>query len=128
MAKLNELKSEWLQDGKITVDEVAQIRRHVENDGVLDFDDVKFLVKLLASANEVCQEFDELFLPLLRQVFIRDGKIDAAEQEVLVDMLCAGGKIREQELQLLRDLRTESTEITPGFQKLCEVALDHPIG
>lgn len=125
MAKLNELKSEWLQDGKITVNEVAEIRKHIEADGILDFDDVKFLVKVLASADEVCEEFDELFLPLLRQVFIRDGKIDSDEQEVLIEMLCAGGRVRESELQLLRDLQVESTEITPGFQKLCEVALEN---
>lgn len=123
MTKLSDLKSELLRDGKITANEVAVIRQFIEDDGHLDFDDAKFLVQLLGEASEVCQEFDDLFLPLLRHVFLRDGKIDAAEQEVLIDMLFAGGRIRESELQLLHDLQIESTELTPEFSKLCEIVL-----
>ena len=108
-----------LYRGKSTVE--AEEAHHLMS--ALDFGDVKFLVQLLGEANEVCQEFDCLFHTLLRHVFLKDGKIDAEEQEVLMDMLFAGGSIRESELKLLRDLHVESTEVTPEFNRLCEIAL-----
>ncbi|QDV42593.1 Tellurite resistance protein TerB [Stieleria neptunia] len=128
MAHLKQLKSELLSDGKISANEVARIRRYVEEDGALDFDDVAFLVQLLGEADEVCPEFDELFLPLMRHVLLKDGKIDLDEQAVLVEMLVAGGAIRQSELKLVRELQIEATETTPGFEKLCQALLAIPAG
>lgn len=126
VAQLKQLKSELLSDGKISSNEVARIRRYVEEDGALDFDDVAFLVELIGEANEVCPEFDELFLPLMRHVLLKDGKIDLEEQTILVDMLVAGGAIRQSEIKLVRDLQIEATETTPGFDKLCQALLAIP--
>ncbi|WP_182870971.1 TerB family tellurite resistance protein [Stieleria mannarensis] len=126
MPHLNQLKSELLSDGVISPNEVARIRRHIEQDGALDFDDVAFLVEVLGEASEVCPEFDELFLPLMRHVLLKDGKIDLDEQAVLVDMLTAGESIRPSELKLLRDLQIEATETTPGFEKLCQAVMAIP--
>ncbi|MCS7469266.1 hypothetical protein NZK35_21665 [Stieleria sp. ICT_E10.1] len=126
MAHLKQLKSELLSDGKLSSNEVARIRRYVEEDGALDFDDVAFLVQLLGEADEVCPEFDELFLPLMRHVLLKDGKIDLDEQAILVDMLVAGGAIRQSEIKLVRDLQIEATETTPGFEKLCQALMAIP--
>ena len=63
MANLYKLEQELLSDGRITKDEVGRIREQIESDGQLDYDDVIFLVNLVANAKDVCEEFDELFSP-----------------------------------------------------------------
>ncbi|MEO1618095.1 MAG: hypothetical protein AAFV88_19735 [Planctomycetota bacterium] len=127
MSQLNQLASELIVDGCIGLAEVSKIRQHVENDGVLDVDDVIFLIELLGRADSVCPEFDAMFLPLMRHVLLKDGKIDAEEQVLLVDMMTARGCIREVERRLLNDLLVESTEVTPEFRKLCEAAFAIPV-
>ena len=127
MSHLNQLASELLVDGCISVAEVDKIRHHIEHDGNLDLDDVIFLIDLLGRAESVCPEFDEVFLPLMRYVLLKDGKIDADEQVLLVDMMTARGCIREAELQLLKDLLVESTEVTPQFRTLCAAAFAIPV-
>ena len=68
------LEKQPLSDGRITVDLGVPIKEHIENDGKFDYDDVIFLVDLLANASEVCEEFDELFFPPCVQFFWRTGK------------------------------------------------------
>lgn len=127
MSHLTQRTSELLVDGCISTREVEKIREHIEQDGILDLDDVIFLIDLLGRADSVCPEFDEVFLPLMRHVLLKDGKIDADEQVLLVDMMTARGCIREAELQLLKDLLVESTEVTPEFRTLCKAAFAIPV-
>jgi hypothetical protein len=127
MPRLHELRSQLLNDGRITDDEVELIQRHIVSDGQLDLDDVRFLVELLADADEVCPAFDELFFPVLKAVLLDDGRIGPDEQYYLVKMLYADGHIRDSEKQFLRELRSELREPSPEFEQLCETAFAaHP--
>ncbi len=126
MANLYKLHSELLADNKITDDEVAMIRRHIEEDGKLDLNDVKFLVGLLGSAQEVCPAFDELFFPVLKEVILEDGKIGRDEHFYLLKMLYADGHVRERERQFLLELRESASEYTPEFDALCDEILTVP--
>ncbi|MEL6106057.1 MAG: hypothetical protein AAFU85_08475 [Planctomycetota bacterium] len=123
MPNLSQLQRELLADRRITPNEVAKIRTHIESDGKLDFDDVKFLCTILSEAEEVCSEFDELFFPALRRVLLADGTIDASEHFQLLRMLYGTGTVRESEARFLRDLRTESLEVSPEFEQLCTTVL-----
>ena len=126
MANLYKLKAELLNDGRITCDEVNKIKAYIERDGRLDYEDIAFLVELLVDAREVCQEFDELFFPVLRSAVLADGKIGMDEQYQLLRMLYADGKVRESEKRFLRELYDSVDEITPEFEELCRTAFDSP--
>jgi uncharacterized tellurite resistance protein B-like protein len=123
---LYKLHAELLSDGKITADEVDTIKAHIEQDGQLDYDDVTFLVNLLADAKDVCPEFDALFFPTLRQVLLEDGRIGLDEQYQLMKMIYSDGSVRECERDFLRDLCDTADEVTPEFKQLCETALNCP--
>ena len=127
MANLYKLQSELLKDDKITSDEVDKIKAHIQQDGQLDYEDIKFLIPLVAEAKHVCREFDALFFPAMRQVLLADGKIGLDEQFQLLRMLYSDGKVRECEKRFLRDLYNSADEVTPEFTQLCETALECPV-
>ena len=127
MANLYKLRSELLSDDKITFDEVNKIKAYIQQDGQLDYDDITFLVKLVADAKEVCPEFDVLFFPAMRRVLLADGKIGMDEQYQLLRMLYADGKVRESEKRFLQDLYNSVDEVTPEFEQLCETAMACPV-
>ena len=122
MTALSDLRSQLLSDGNITDAEVALIKGHVERDGTLDLDDVKFLVDLLSEAQDVCPAFDEFFFATLKKIFLADGKIGQDEQFYLLKMLYADGVLRPNEREFLATLRAEVAEISPEFEAMCETA------
>lgn len=127
MAGLKRLEAELLRDGRITEAEVAVIRAHVEADGRLDLEDVKFLVELLSESREVCTAFDDLFFPALKEVLLADGKVGLDEQFYLLKMLYSDGHIRPREMQFLDELRREADETSPEFEALYREACGaHP--
>ena len=123
MSQMQDVLQHCLRDHRITKDEVAVIRQQVDADGRLDLDDVKFLVKLLVDAKEVCTEFDELFFRVLKQVVLHDGRIGQDEQFYLLKMLYSDGRVRDSERDFLVQLRNDAIESTPEFDALCETAL-----
>lgn len=127
MAKLHQLLDYVLADRRITPDEVKVIEDYIVEDGKLDGDDVSFLVQLLTGANEVCEEFDDLFFPVLKEVILRDGRIDHGEQFYLLKMIYGDGEIRTSELRFLRELQNEAKEVPAEFDEMCRVAEEaHP--
>lgn len=122
MAQLSELRSQLLTDGNITDAEVALIKGHVERDGNLDLDDVKFLVELLSEARQVCPAFDEFFFATLKEVFLADGEIGQDEQFYLLKMLYSDGVLRDNERNFLAQLRREVSQVSPEFEAMCETA------
>lgn len=126
MANLYKLEQELLRDGRITEDEVALIRDQIESDGKLDYDDVIFLVNLVANAADVCQEFDDLFFPAMKTILLADGVIGMDEQYQLLRMLYSDGNVRPVEKEFLKDLYKSVDQITPEFRELCDTALNCP--
>ena len=127
MDRLHQLLDHVLQDKRITRDEVQIINEFISADGKLDLADVRFLVELLVGAKEVCAEFDEMFFPVLKNVFMKDGRIDPSEQFYLLKTLYGDGVIRPVELKFLMELRREAVEVTAEFDELCRIARDaHP--
>ncbi|MDB4634580.1 TerB family tellurite resistance protein [Rubripirellula sp.] len=126
MANLFKLEQELLRDGRITKDEVSRIRDQIESDGKLDYDDVIFLVNLVANASDVCQELDDLFFPAMRTILLEDGVIGMDEQYQLLRMLYSDGNVRPSEKEFLKDLYKSVDQITPEFRELCDTALNSP--
>ena len=88
--------------------------------------DVKLLVELQSSAEEVCQEFDELFFPVLKEAILADGKIGQDEQYYLLKMLYSDGHLRPIEKQFMRELYNEADEVSPEFEALFQTAMEAP--
>ena len=126
MANLYNLERELLSDGRITQDEVGRIKEQIESDGKLDYDDVMFLVNLVANATDVCEEFDDLFFPAMRSILLADGEIGMDEQYQLLRMLYSDGNVRDSEKAFLKDLYKSVDRITPEFRDLCDTALNAP--
>jgi hypothetical protein len=127
MGRLYQLRSQLLQNGKITDQDVAVIRNYLQGKAAPDIEDVRFLVELLGDAREVSPSYDELFFPILKEVLLADGRIGLDEQFYLLKMLYSDGHVRESEKQFLQELRREAKETTPEFEALCKEALSaHP--
>ncbi|MDC0935750.1 hypothetical protein OAS39_05650 [Pirellulales bacterium] len=126
MPGLSSLHDQLLTDGNITDAEVTLVRTAVERDGELDLEDVKFLIKLLIEADEVCPAFDEFFFATLKSIFLADGKIGQDEQYYLLKMLYADGILRDNEREFLEQLRREVAQVSPEFEAMCETAALSP--
>ncbi len=122
MARLHQLLKDILEDKKITQNEVRVIQDYIDEDNKLDLADVRFLVELLVGAKEVCPEFDELFFPVLKSVFLEDGRIDESEQFYLLKMIYGDGNIRPSELRFLKELRQEAEQVSAEFDELVSIA------
>ncbi len=126
MGTLHQLRGELLNDGRITPAEVEVIRAYVEQDGKLDHQDVRFLVELLSDARDVCEEFDALFFPALKQVLLADGQITPDEQYWLLKMLYGDGRVRPSERRFLEELREQLEHRSPEFEAIYAGALTSP--
>ena len=124
MANLLKIREALLKDGKITPNEVEIIKEHMAADGRLDVEDARLLVELMKDADEVCEEFDALFFPCLREIILQDGRVGLDEQFVLLQMLYSDGEVRDTERRFLTDLYRSVDEVTPEFKQLCETALN----
>jgi len=124
MANLYKLEQELLNGGSITTEEVSRIKQHIQSDGKLDYDDLLFLVDLLASAIDVCEEFDNLFFPAMRTILLADGIIGMDEHYQLLRMLYSEGNVRQSEKDFLKDLYKSVDVVTAEFRDLCDTALN----
>lgn len=123
MANLIKIREELLSDGKITANEVEKIKQQMAADGQLDIQDARLLVELMKDAEEICEEFDALFFPCLREIILQDGQVGMDEQFVLLQMLYSDGEVRDSERRFLTDLYRAADDVTPEFKQLCETAL-----
>ena len=84
-------------------------------------------MQLLVGAKEVCPAFDELLFPVLKDVILKDGRIDHAERFHLLKMIYGDGEIRESELRFISELRREVEEVPTEFDEMCRIAEEaHP--
>lgn len=122
MAGLIEIRDRLLSDRMITKNEVAAIRNFIAEDGQLDYQDIKFLVALMKEADHVCQEFDDLLFPCLRQVILADGEVTPDEHYLLLQMLYSDGKVRDRERDFMAEILQAVDNVTPELRQLCETA------
>ena len=124
MANLIKIREELLADGKITTNEVNKIKEWMAANGELDVVDARLLVELMKDADSVCEEFDAMFFPCLREIILKDGQVGADEQFVLLQMLYSDGEVRQCERDFLVELYRSVDDVTPEFKHLCETALE----
>jgi len=109
-----------LADGRITDTETKLLRRAILEDGVINREEVAFLIELKRAAVAVTPAFDRFLFAVLKRVVLADGVIsdpEAAwlERTLFVDRVL----VTDMTVRFLRELRRSATRVGPRFQKLC---------
>lgn len=106
---MKELVKQILEDGKIEASEVQKLRAAILADGKVDEEEAKALFKLNEEANEKDPSFKDLFVEGIKSFVLEDEVIDEKEEKLLLENICADGKIDENERALLEALAAETT-------------------
>lgn len=120
-----------LADGEVDDAEVRVLRKELWADGVIDKDEVNFLIELRNAAQkkaktkkiEVNPAFERAFFKAIEENVLKDGTIDAREAKWLREMLFADGKIDDNEKKFLTKIKKGATKTSPVFDKLYEEAM-----
>jgi hypothetical protein len=113
-----------LADGKIDDDEVKILRKELWADGVIDKQEVDFLIDLRNEAQKrargaaINPKFEDLFFKAIEENVMKDGKIDGKEANWLRKMLYADGKIDDREKKFLQKIKKAATKTSPLFDAL----------
>lgn len=110
--------SALLADGKIDDAEAKILQKELYADGVIDREEVDFLIELRNKARKVSPAFTKLFFKAVKDNVLKDGVIDAAEAKWLRAMLFADGKIDVDEKKFMRELKKGAKKTSPAFDKL----------
>ena len=110
-----------LADGKIDDAETKILRKELYEDGVIDKQEVDFLIDLRNKAKgNVSPAFTKFFFKAIQDNVLEDGGIDADEAAWLRKMLYADKKIDANEKKFLTALKKKATKTSPAFDKLYE--------
>lgn len=120
-----------LADGKVDDAEVKVLRRELWSDGVIDQEEVEFLIDLRIAAQKKAKakketlttSFENLFYKAIQENVLKDGRISAAEAGWLRTTLYSDKKIDEGEKKFLTKLKKAAKETSPEFDQLCADAL-----
>ncbi len=115
-----------LADGEVDDAEVRALRRELWSDGVIDQEEVDFLIELRNAAQkkaktkkvEVNPAFERLFFKAIEENVLDDGNIDADEAAWLRDMLYADKKIDDNEKKFLTKLKKNAKKTSAEFDEL----------
>jgi uncharacterized membrane protein YebE (DUF533 family) len=107
-----------LADGKIDDAETKVLQKQLYADGVIDKQEVKFLINLRNKAKSVSPSFTKLFFRAIKDNVLKDGSVDSAEAKWLREMLFADGRIDADEKRFLKELKRQAKRVSPAFQKL----------
>ena len=106
-----------LADGKLDEREAKIIHKALLADGVLDRDEVEFLVEVKAKAHAVTPAFTKFVYEVVKKVLLRDGSISDTETDWLRKFILFDNRVDAAEKQLLHDLRHAAKSVSAGFLK-----------
>lgn len=109
-----------LEDDCIDEKETALIKAQIMDDGVVDEEEIQFLIGLRKSARKTCEQFEEFFFEVLEQYLLKDDMIDAVETELIRSVIYADGKIDASEIKFLRKLASKAHKTDHRFKALCQ--------
>lgn len=107
-----------LADGRINETEADLLRRAVLDDGVVDREEVEFLVELKREATSVHSKFDLFLFEVLEKVVLADGVITDAEAKWLRAMIFADNQVSPTEVGFLLRLKDKARSHGHAFQRL----------
>ncbi len=111
-------KEALLSDGRIDTKETEIVRKAVLADGEVDKSELEFLADLRKSAESCVKLFNDLFVDAVKKHVLADGDISDAEATWLRKTIFADGKVDEDEIRLLKDLKSGAKKTSAGFEAL----------
>jgi hypothetical protein len=109
-----------LADGRIDDKETCILKSEILDDGIVDDEEIQFLIGLRRTAKSTCEAFEKLFFDSFKLYLLTDGEIDVSETELIRSVLYADGKIDKYEKDFLKDLKKSAKKVHPNFLKLCD--------
>ncbi len=107
-----------LADRRITEPEAELIRDGVMKDGVVDRQELEFLVDLKKTASSIHPTFDDFFFKIVKKKVLVDGDISDAEAVWLRTVIYSDRQATETEQEFLQQLKKEARTTGKEFQKL----------
>jgi hypothetical protein len=117
MSKLNELKKSILADGVIDEQEVKQLREVLYADGIIDKEEAEFLFELnnAVSGKENHASWKTLFIEAITSFLLEDetspGIVDEDEAKWLIAKIEGDGKLDDNEVSLLNNLKSKAKQL-----------------
>lgn len=113
-----------LLDNRIDDVKTKLIRRAMLEDGVVDREEVEFLVDLKRSAGTVHPDFDAFVCLVLKKMILSGKKeISDANAKWLRKILFADREIGPAERHFIQDLNLEAKKVGPEFRKLHDLVI-----
>jgi hypothetical protein len=126
MLKLRQLERDVLATGKIDGPELDLLRRQLYVDGKIDRPNADFLVELHKRVQRLSPAFEQFFYQAIKDHILADGWIDGQNAAWLRRMLCADGKIDDEERKFLHELRGEAKNVSREFERLFAECMKQP--
>ena len=114
----NLAKKALLSDGRIDTKEVTMIREEIFDDGRVDKSELEFLADIRNGATSSVRLFTELFMTAIKDHVLEDGSISSSEAKWLRKTIFADEKVDDDEVQLLKDIKSGAKETCPEFEEL----------
>lgn len=114
MSALADLKKALLADGVIDAEEVKQLETLLYADGKIDKEEAEFMFELsdAVSGKDNAPEWEDLFVKVISSYLLEDettpGEIDAEEAQWLCDKVKGDGQVDALELKLLTSLKANA--------------------
>jgi hypothetical protein len=107
-----------LDDGVITERETLMLKRAIFEDGVVDREEIEFLVDLKRDAREVHPDFDRFLFRILHRFVMADNVINDAEARWLRTIMPVDRPLNEIEREFLIGLREAAKKRSRIFDAL----------
>jgi hypothetical protein len=107
-----------LANQQITELETDLLKRAILEDGVVDHEEVEFMVQLKREAVTVHPAFDKFLFRVLKRAVLANGKVSDEEALWLRKTLYADNRTAPAEVEFVKELRREAREVGPEFERL----------
>ena len=107
-----------LADQRISEQETELLKQAITEDGIVDHDEIEFLVDLKKKATSVHPSFDEFLFKILKKRILKDGIVSDAEALWLRDLIYRDCQASPREVEFLKTLQQEAKSVGEEFKKL----------
>jgi uncharacterized tellurite resistance protein B-like protein len=118
MLHLRQIEQTILANGKVDGPELEALRRQLYAGGKIERREADFLVELHKRVQHMTPAFEHFYYQAIKDHILEHGRIDAEETAWLRQILCADGKIKDEERKFLHELKGEAKQVSREFEAM----------
>ena len=107
-----------LDDGQIDEQETRLLKKEILADGIVDDEEMDFLVELRNDAEIKNATFEAFFLDALKQNMLADNAISVKKVDRLHKIIMADGIVDGKEKKFLREIKKQAKRCVKKFDKV----------